>query len=93
MATQANVAQRSHIDARANRQRTGRNRHKNNENADMPSIEQSFAALASRLIDIDPTSRKQAAFQLASLADSPEDHHKLAALFTVTTMPSKRLRA
>ena len=64
-----------------------------NANADMPSIEQAFAALASRLVDIDPTSRKQAAFQLASLADSPADHHKLAALFTVTTTPSKRLRA
>lgn len=57
------------------------------------SIEQAFEALAMHLAHLDATSRKQAAFQLASLADSPADHAKLAALFTVATTPGKQIRA
>lgn len=56
-------------------------------------IEAAFEVLASHLQHADATSRKQAAFQLASLADSPQDHAKLAALFAVATAPTKRLRA
>lgn len=57
------------------------------------SIEQAFEALACHLVQLDATSRKQAAFQLASLADSPADHAKLAQLFTVATTPGKQMRA